>query len=233
MNKGYEENLDKNFTRALELCSNKFSHEELLYFLKSGNIPERQFAALELDDITTQEEAEILVSNLTGVDGKIREVTAFKLQEFVSKNPKLYLSFPKIFADATIDINANICRMIIDLLNNLKSDKQFAQEYTSYIITFIQDALKELDSFNFRDKKYTINKQLFKIYWCLEGINVFFSQLDEVKLAPLLTKCSKISEYTIREKVALVLNNDIQTTELKQLKNSLKNDENYYVKQLV
>ena len=233
MNKGYEENLDKNFTRALELCSNKFSHEELLCFLKSGNIPERQFAALELDDITTQEEAKILISNLTGVDGKIREVTAFKLQEFVSKNPKLYLSFPKIFADATIDINANICRMIIDILNHLKFDKQFAQEYTNYIITFIQDALKELDSFNFKDKKYTINKQLFKIYWCLEGINVFFSQVDEGEIAPLLIQCSKISEYTIREKVALVISNDIQSIELKQLKNTLKNDKNYYVKQLV
>lgn len=233
MNKGYEENLDKNFTRALELCSNKFSHEELLCFLKSGNIPERQFAALELDDITTQEEAKILISNLTGVDGKIREVTAFKLQEFVPLNPKLYLSFPKIFADATIDINANICRMIIDILNHLKFDKQFAQEYTNYIITFIQDALKELDSFNFKDKKYTINKQLFKIYWCLEGINVFFSQVDEEKIAPLLIQCSKISEYTIREKVALVISNDIQSIELKQLKNTLKNDKNYYVKQLV
>ena len=194
MNKGYEENLDNNFTRALELCSIKFSHEELLCFLKSGNIPEKQFAALELDEVKTQEEAEILISNLTGVDGKIREVTAFKLQEFVRKNPKLYLSFPKIFADATIDINANICRMIINLLNNLKSDKRFAQEYTSYIITFMEDALKELDSFNFRDKKYTINKQLFKIYWCLEGINVFFSQIDEEKLVPVLIQCSKISE---------------------------------------
>ena len=62
MNKGYEENLDKNFTRALELCSNKFSHEELLCFLKSGNIPERQFAALELDDITTQEEMDLVIN---------------------------------------------------------------------------------------------------------------------------------------------------------------------------
>ena len=140
-------------------------------------------------------------------------------------------SIAKIFANATIDINANICRMVIDILANLK-DENFAEIYTSQMYSFMNDAFKQLDSFIFRDKKYTINKQLFKLYWCLEGLNVFFDFLDEENLYPVLKRCSEITEYTIREKVALVLCNDIKTKELLELKQKLKSDDNYYVRNL-
>lgn len=231
MNPCYEESVDKNFSRAVELCSNNFSRDELFAFLQNGNMPEKQFAALEIDSVQTQQEADILMENLTGCDGKIREAVAFKLGEIVPDNTDLFLKYPKIFADATIDINANICRMVIDILANLK-DENFAEIYTNQMYSFMNDAFKQLDSFIFRDKKYTINKQLFKLYWCLEGLNVFFDFLDEENLFPVLKKCSEITEYTIREKVALVLRNDIKTKELLELKQKLKSDDNYYVRNL-
>lgn len=231
MNPCYEESVDKNFSRAVELCSNNFSRDELFAFLQNGNMPEKQFAALEIASVQTQQEADILMDNLTGCDGKIREAVAFKLGEIVPDNTDLFLKYPKIFADATIDINANICRMVIDILANLK-DENFAEIYTNQMYSFMNDAFKQLDSFIFRDKKYTINKQLFKLYWCLEGLNVFFDFLDEENLFPVLKKCSEITEYTIREKVALVLCNDVKTKELLELKQKLKSDDNYYVRNL-
>ena len=90
--------------------------------------------------------------------------------------------------------------------------------------------MNALDGFIFRDKKYTINKQLFKLYWCLEGINVFFENLDENTLVEPLKRCAEVEEYTIREKVALILKHSIKTEQLINLKKHLKNDSNYYVK---
>lgn len=231
MNPCYEENIDKNFSRAVELCSKEFLREELFALLQNGNMPEKQFAALELDTVQNQCEADILMANLTGCDGKIREAVAFKLCELVPENPKLFLKYPKVFADASIDINANVCRMIINTLTHLK-DENFAEKYTNQMLYFINDALEQLDSFIFRDKKYTINKQLFMLYWCLEGLNVFFDFLDEENLFPVLKKCSEVTEYTIREKVALILCNDVKTINLIKLKQILKLDDNYYVRNL-
>lgn len=231
MNPCYEESVDKNFLRAVELCSTTFSRDELFAFLQNGNMPEKQFAALEIDSVQTQNEADILMKNLTGCDGKIREAVAFKLSEIIPCSKELFLKYPDIFADATIDINANICRIIIESLPYLR-DSEFAIAYTNKMYKFIEEAFAQLDSFIFRDKKYTINKQLFKLYWCLEGLNVFFDFLDEEKLYKELSKCAEISEYTIREKVALLLCNDIKSAQLIELRQALKNDTNYYVRAL-
>ena len=230
MNSGYEESLDKNFSRAYNLCTGDFSQEELFGLLKNGNMPEKQFAALEISSLNNQSEADILMGNLTGCDGKIREAVAFKISELIRADKSFFYKYPDIFADATIDINANICRTVIECLNWLKDDSGFSKIYMDKILKFIDDALNALDGFIFRDKKYTINKQLFKLYWCLEGINVFFENLDENTIVEPLKRCAEVEEYTIREKVALILKHPIKTKQLINLKKHLKNDSNYYVK---
>ena len=73
MNNTYYETLDKNFNMALELINKPLNHEELIELLRSGNIAERQLAALRLDKLENQNDADILIANLTGQDGKIRE----------------------------------------------------------------------------------------------------------------------------------------------------------------
>ena len=83
LNSCYEENLDKNFSKAVNLCETQHSRKDLFNFLRNGNMPEKQFAALEIDRISDSDEAEILVSNLTGCDGKIREAVAFKISELI------------------------------------------------------------------------------------------------------------------------------------------------------
>ena len=110
MNECYEHTLDANFNKALTLCSESYTKEQLLCFLKDGNLPEKQFAALEINSIDSQEEADILMSNLTGCDGKIREAVALKIFQLMQGNPESREFFAKLpaktYADATIDINA-------------------------------------------------------------------------------------------------------------------------------
>ena len=130
MNNTYYETLDENFNMALELLSKPVSHNELINLLRTGNIAQRQAAALRLETLQSEDDANILISNLTGQDGKIREAVSLKIKEFMS-NPQLLVYFENtssydIFLDAIIDINANICRNIIEAVSNLKNNPEFA-----------------------------------------------------------------------------------------------------------
>ncbi len=229
MNNGFYKDLDTNFEIAYELSEKDFSHNELIVMLKNGNIPQRQIAALKLDTLLNLEDAKILFSNLTGCDGKIREAVALKINQLLKNKTCLFdfFNFPEIFADATIDINGNICRLCIESATYLKDFKNFSNLYTEKIIKFSLEALQELDNFIFKDKKYVINKQLFKLYWCLEAIKYFYSYIEDKKLNEILTKASLQNEYTIREKVAEILN---ISKKFPDLYNNLQKDENYYVK---
>ena len=87
-----------------------------------------------------------------------------------------------------------------------------------------------MDKFIFRDKKYVINKQLFKLYWCLEALGEFYDYADEKTLADITEKCANLKEYTIREKTAQII---LKSNKFPQLKERLMNDENYYVRQVL
>lgn len=231
MNTGFYKDLDTNFEQAFDMIQKEFTHQELLEMLQNGNIPQKQFAALEITQINSIEEAQILVNNLTGCDGKIREAVALKINQLLHKNPTLqtFFSQAETFADASIDINGNICRLVIDSVSILKENQDFSKIYLDKICQFIKTTFEELDKFIFRDKKYVINKQLFKLYWCLESLKLFIKDIDKTLLLEILTKASKEKEYTIREKVAQILIL-LDSSEFNSLKNILKNDENYYVK---
>lgn len=221
--------LDENFDFACELSEKEFTHEELLEMLNNGNIAERQIAALKFDKVESEIDALALMNNLTGCDGKIREAVALRINQLVATEPECrsYFNFPLVFADATIDINANICRLVVDSAKLLKKESDFTHIYVQRILEFTQDAFDELDRFIFRDKKYVINKQLFKLYWCLETLQNFYMDVEKSTLKTILSKGAEQNEYTIREKVAQVvkLSGDFQ-----ELTEKLKFDENYYVK---
>ena len=63
----------EDFNTALNIYENDYSHDDLINFLKNGSDVEKQVAAIKLDRIENQTEADIFMSNLTGCDGKIRE----------------------------------------------------------------------------------------------------------------------------------------------------------------
>ena len=123
----------------------------------------------------------------------------------------------------------NICRLVIDSVSILKNDKTFAEAYLKNILEFIEETFQEIDKFIFRDKKYVINKQLFKLYWCLESLKLFVNDIPDDLLLKILERASEEKEYTIREKVAQILvltKNEI----FRPLIDKLKQDENYYVR---
>ena len=141
MNTGFYSSLDTNFNEALEMSEKTFEHSELINLLKIGNIPQKQIAALRLERINDQQEADILISNLTGCDGKIREAVALCINRLLVENPTYinYFAQAEILANASIDINGNICRLVIDSVSILKQNPEFSKVYIDKIITFIND----------------------------------------------------------------------------------------------
>lgn len=225
---------NSDYKEAIELFNNKFSHEELIFLLKEGNTIQRQFAALNLDKIYSTNDAEIFISNLVGVDGKIREVVALKLEQFTFETPNLFhnKNIYKKFTEATIDIDGNVCRFAINSANNIINDINFANYYSNELLKIIITALDEISKFTFRDKKYKINKQIFKIYWCLEGLMKFYPYADEIVLNSVIKQCAELQEYTIREKCAKLIIEIGNNDELSDIKSKLMHDENYYVRQI-
>lgn len=231
LNTGFYDDLDSNFNQALEMAQKTFSHSELIDMLESGNILQKQIAALRLERLNNIYEAKILFSNLVGCDGKIREAVASAINRLLiqNRNYVMYFNEPELFANATIDINGNICRLTIDSVALLKENQEFAKNYLDKILEIINNAFNELDKFIFRDKKYKINKQLFKLYWALESIKLFINDIEQNDLKIILERASLEKEYTIREKVAQIIKLT-ENTEFDLIKSKLITDENYYVR---
>lgn len=234
MNNSYYETLDENFEQALNLYETNHTHSELLEFLKSENIVQKQIAALKLETIKSIEDAQILVSDLVGQDGKIREAVSLRLNEFMS-NPELLPFFEtkenyKIFLDAIIDINANICRNVISAISNLKNNEDFCNLFCLELVNLTNSLLGKIEKFDFQDGKYKVNKEVFKLYWCLETIYEFWDKIPFEDLKRIILRAKDIQEYTIREKAAKILTRDFADNELSQAKEELKNDRNYYVR---
>lgn len=234
MNNTYYETLDENFNMALELLSKPVSHNELINLLRTGNIAQRQAAALRLETLQSEDDANILISNLTGQNGKIREAVSLKIKEFMS-NPQLLVYFENtssydIFLDAIIDINANICRNIIEAVSNLKNNPEFSKYFCEKLAKRTNLLLDTVKDFDFQDGKYKVNKEVFKLYWCLETIYNFAYRMDFQTLKQILLQAKNIQEYTIREKTARILSQGFDDKELSAARQELKNDKNYYVR---
>ena len=233
-NNTYFNTLDENFETALELVSKTMSDEELYELLKNGNIPEKQIAALKIENVTSKDQAEILIANLTGQDGKIREAVSLRINEFIS-NPQCINYFEDIkaydiFLEAIIDINGNICRNIINAVANLKTNAEFTKYFLNKLINKIWELVDVIKDFDLQDGKYKVNKEVFKLYWCLETLYEFAAAADISELKKILVVTAKINDYTIREKTAKILTLKFEDAELEALRLTLKQDRNYYVR---
>ena len=220
------QNLNADFNTALNIYENNYSHENLIEFLKNGNVAQKQASVLKLENLTAFEDATILMRNLTGCDGKIREAVSYRLPEFVSQNPEYFTNFVDIFLDAIIDINGNICRNTIASLQYLKNNEKFCFEFCEKLKSKTLELAKNVKKFYPQDGKYKVNKEIFKLYWYLETI-YHFAEFIDIKNVILETK--EIPDYTIREKTAKILS---QFDDFTQIKQELKNDKNYYVRRI-
>lgn len=220
------QNLNEDFNTALNIYENDYSHEDLINFLKNGNVAEKQASVLKLEKLSSSDDAVILMQNLTGCDGKIREAVSFRLPEFVSKNPEYFTNFVNIFLEAIIDINGNICRNTIASLEYLKNDEKFCLDFCEKLASKTLELAKIVKTFDPQDGKYKVNKEIFKLYWYLETI-YHFAEFINIKEIILETK--DITDYTIREKTAKILS---KFDDFEEFKQALKQDENYYVRRV-
>lgn len=230
----YFKTLDENFEQALNLASREFSDEELLELLKNGNVPQKQYAVLNLKTVTSKVAAKILIDNLTGQDGKVREVVSLRVNEFMAQPETLEYfkseDFYDVFLESIVDINGNICRNIIGAIVNLKDDATFTEYFTDKLIERIWQLLEVIKDFDLQDGKYKVNKEVFKLYWCLEALYEFAEMVALEKLKPILLRTKDIRDYTIREKTAKILAKNFADPELDSAKFELSKDDNYYVR---
>lgn len=249
MNSTFNTSSDENFNTAVNMSEQEYDYEALMEFIESGSLVEKQISVLNLGEIKSKEDAKILVANLVNQDGKVREVVALKVNELIKKpeytsffyDAKIYETFLK----AIVDVNANICRLIIDVACFLKENEEFKAFLIRELPIKIDSVIKKLDAFHFDDKKHVVNKTIFKLYWYLETLYDFDELIEFDVVKKILMKAGVFYDYTIREKVAKILNyvtlNSFQgrkveyssDKDLSELKNNLINDENYYVRRLL
>src|SRR5574344_73602 len=223
--------LDKNFNTIMNLFSSKYRHEELIEMLNSSDTSIIQFAVLALDEIKSFSEAGKVVENLTGQDGKIREAVAFKINYFCKdKNFVEYFSdekFFKTYLNGIMDIDGNVCRMIVEIISFVNGFKKFLSKNLK---EKIEEQLEFISQLGKNEKQYKISKRNFQLYWLMESLYEILDECDIKSFNEIIKKCSNFEDYTIREKSAKMLS---KLEDFEELKNKLKSDENYYVRRLV
>lgn len=221
--------LKHDFNVAMKMSAEKFEYDALIEFLRIGKDVEKQLAALELAEIKSHKDALVLVSNLVGQDGKIREVVAFKINELV-KNEK-YVNyfvgneFFEIFLLGIMDINGNICRMVVEL-TLIPEFKIFLAEKLPSCIEEILQVIMHLGK---DEKQFKISKRNFQLYWSLEALFNIVDVVDFLTIKDILQATANFEDYTIREKTSKILGK-ISSPIFDELKEKLKNDSNYYVR---
>ena len=229
MNDTLNTSLEANFNIAMNLSEAKYDYQTLMAFLASEKIVERQIAILELNEIKSTQDAQILVSNLVGQDGKIREAVAFKINE-LTQNPA-YVGFFigeyffEQFMEAIMDINGNVCRNIV----SLTTISEFSQYLCDKLPERINEILAEIAEIDAKTRQYVISKRNFQLYWSLEALDNIAEIINFDGIKDILFKTGEFYDYTIREKTAKIIAK-LNNSELDELKEKLANDENYYVR---
>lgn len=224
--------LEENFNKALNLSTKNYTNSELLDMLSFGDIAEKQIAALLLKEINSSEDAKILVNNLTGQDGKIREAVAFKINElFLDKKFRPFFDDEIIYStlfDGIMDINGNVCRLIVELT----LDDIFSSYLAQKLPQKISEILVKISNLTDEEKKYVISKRNFQLYWSLEVLFICIEKISLTEIKDIIIECAQFDDYTIREKVAKILSK-IESSEFDEPKLTLKNDKNYYVRRFL
>ncbi|GBF23217.1 hypothetical protein tpqmel_0621 [Candidatus Gastranaerophilus sp. (ex Termes propinquus)] len=215
-----------NLDIAFEYIGKNFSADCIFSILKNDNELLKPIAVLALEELNSEDEGRLLLSHLTGVNGKIREVVSLKITELYPKTPH-FLNATKLYVDALCDVNPNVCRNIIDILVQNNPPKVLEP-----LTERIEQILDEIDSIvvKFRrnkEKSHALNVKIFNLYWCLEGLFYALEGSNE-RIERILARCSDMYDYTIREKTAKILSKIKPAPEY--LLEKLKNDDNFYVK---
>ena len=225
--------------RALEIIQKPYEKNEILSLLENGDEFEKPVAIMALENLCNKNEADLLINNLTGCDGRIREASALKISEFL-KNSEIAPYFfdersLETILNGIMDINPNVGRALIDGIKECQPlQKLILPKLIDRILNIIEK-LKALSDTPYADNKlkntkhHAKNKIVFNLYWALEALYYTdFNNFTQEKLLDILNFTSGYIDYTIREKTAKILSKmNEQPSDLLQ---KLKNDKNFYVK---
>lgn len=226
----HPDNRIENTETIISMAAEDFKHKEILNIIETTNFILKQFGAIKIDQITNEKEAWLLVSNLINNDTRVREAVSQKILSFLS-SPDYNKFFQKeeifeIMLKGLCDINPNVCRNISMSLGYIMNKQYFITQIINTINELLNNFKRERGM-----RKQTLNKVIYKLYWHLEGLNQLKDLFDEniEALTEIFEVTSEFEEYTIREKTAqLVI--ETNPNSFKNIKNKLKNDENFYVK---
>ncbi len=225
--------------KALEIIQKPYEKDEILSLLENGDEFEKPVAIMALENLCNKNEADLLINNLTGCDGRIREASALKISEFL-KNSEIAPYFfdersLETILNGIMDINPNVGRALIDGIKECQPlQKLILPKLIDRILNIIEK-LKALSDTPYADNKlkntknHAKNKIVFNLYWALEALYYTdFNNFTQEKLLDILNFTSGYIDYTIREKTAKILSKmNEQPSDLLQ---KLKNDKNFYVK---
>lgn len=218
--------MKKSNDNLISLCGKDFDQQQIVSFLKSDDIWEKQIAILSIVEIN-EELTKLLMNNLTGVDGKVRDAVSIKISELCVNKAGFFQKreFYDIFLDAICDVNPNVCRNIIKILPKIE-DKVY---FSDILISRIKELINEIEKFD--KKNHKLNKKVFNLYWCLEALAVIIHDCPQNKeINEILNFCASYGDYTIREKTAKILTN--MKNAPVNLKEKLSEDSNFYVRRI-
>jgi hypothetical protein len=221
----------ENTEAACSLCEKEFSHDEVVEIIKSENNIQKQICILKLDGVFSQAEADLLVCNLTNHIGIVREAAAVKFNELMQGEGRSFFRTDAILdtiLDALVDINPNICRLVIEVLPYISNKKDFFERLYKRVVSLIDDAV----SMNIRNRGYEYSRKVFKIFWYMEAVASLNYFENKKALKDIISRTYTFKDYTIREKTAKLLSlmNDALFSEIID---KLKNDENFFVRRFL
>ena len=217
----------------MALCD--YSKSDIMSILADNNDEIKIMPIINLKSIDNKKEFDLVLSHLTGKDGRIRETVSYILSEFPSCSVfATDEKSRKILIKALLDINPNVVRNIIAFIE--KSDylkenlSALIKEETENVLDELSKYIKESpfkENMEKSQKNHAKNKLTFNLYWLLSAISILDVNKIE-NLEKILTKTVCFLDYTIREKTALIVSK--MANPPKELLQKLKQDENIYVK---
>jgi len=226
MKKLYEKNLVENLYQNKSL-----PYEEMLEFLQSDNFEQKHFALTFINKLEKSDDIKFFIQNLVGEDTKIRELSSFRINDFILEEAAL-MSFldaqPEILLRSIDDVNPQVCRNTCAILH-LSNNKLFL---TEKILEKISTLIENTKTIKFKSHK--VNKEIFHLYWsffALENLlDKDFGQSE--RLLEILNQSINYKDYTIRERVAFLAKklSSLDFNNIQTIINILESDENFYVK---
>ena len=222
--------------QAYKMSLSEYSKEDIMRILAEDNDEIKLMPIINLKSIDNIDELKLVLSHLTGKDGRIREAISYILSENPScMNLIQNEALNQIVVQGLMDINPNVARNIISLIEKNEAYKKII---TPFIIKKTENVLESLSEYiksslpykenkEKSQKNHAKNKLTFNLYWLLSAIAILdVNNIENIE--KILTKTSDFLDYTIREKTALILSK--MNNPPKKLLQKLQQDENIYVK---